>query len=872
MPSQPAGTIRMIALGTFKDQVFSPDGTILYASHGGAVTAYNVATGAVVGNWTLGTTLGGIDISTDGHTLVATDLHAGPSNTVGGTTTTDYYVYKLDTGTGTETTFTTHVTGYTTGYYDVAMLSNGQALLSQTTDWMPLTTLDLSSGTFTPGTQTYTQSAVLVASADHSHILVGPEDTSDAPLYIYTAGVGQTAGHSGYADNVEGYNNGVEAISPDGSLVVQRGLNIYDGNLHFITTLSYPEVVNGIAGMAFSPDSHTLYLLDANSRSVVELETTHWTVTGQFSVEADAGTPYGNFGNNLLLSPDGHTLSVVGSAGIELINLSTVVPNGGTNGDDSIVGTNNADLLSGFGGNDTIDGSAGADTMYGGAGNDVFMVNDYGDEIVEYPQGGTDTVYVSINNYTLAGNVEKLILGAGVITATGNGGDELIQGNALDNILRANSYGTGSATILGADGNDAITGGQGGDSLDGGNGNDMLYGDIGSDTLTGGAGTDTFGGNLSQLSGDTITDLGVGDRVQIFSTDYASFTYNHIGSILKLGTSPVAIGNGPERLVVAQDSSPGVSGVDLVAANRMSGITDFDGDGHSDILWRNINGSVSTWAVTGNAAGNHLQASVFNGAAPTSWQIVETGDFNGDAVSDILWRNTNGQVAIWHGKGDGSFSADYLHDVVGTSWKIAGVGDLNGDGKDDLLWRNDNGALSSWVSNGSGFDEAAYTRAPVDPSWKVEGLADFNGDGKADILWRSDTGAISTWSSTGAGFNELAYYDGSVGTDWHIAALADFNGDGQADILWRHANGAISIWTSNGTGFTQAAYNDNSVGNSWHIAMVGDFNDDGKADILWRNDNGSVSTWESNGHGFNQAVANGWAPGDWSIVSHQIPL
>jgi hypothetical protein len=32
---------------------------------------------------------------------------------------------------------------------------------------------------------------------------------------------------------------------------------------------------------------------------------------------------------------------------------------------------------------------------------------------------------------------------------------------------------------------------------------------------------------------------------------------------------------------------------------------------------------------------------------PTAWTIVETGDFDGDGKSDILWHDTSGNVAIW---------------------------------------------------------------------------------------------------------------------------------------------------------------------------------------------------------------------------------
>ena len=873
MPSQPVGTIRMLATGTFKDAVFSPDGTTLYASHGGTITAYNVASGAVIGNWTLGTTLGGIDISTDGHTLVATEQQVGP--TTGNST--DIYVYKLDTTNGTVTTFTGHGGGGFAQYWDASMLSNGQALLTQHywgSGWLPLTTLDLTTGTFTTSSQSYSQDGVLVGSADRSHILFGPENISDAPMFIYTTGSGVTASHQGYADNVQGYNYGVQAISPDGNLVAQGvGLNIYDGSLHYLTSLTklYPQLGYNVTGMAFSPKGDTLYLLDSSSKFVTELETTNWNVIGQFSVETDIGPSGGSYGNVLQVSKDGHYLSVIATAGIEMIDLTKVVPQGGTNGNDTITGTTYNDVLSGFGGDDSINGGAGIDTMYGGTGNDIYVVDNISDQIIEYDQQGTDTIFSSVS-YTLPQFVEKLILTGDAVAGYGNSIGGTILGTDRANVLTAgySFFTSGGMTLLGAGGDDTITGGSGDDSIRGGLGNDMIISGAGNDTLTGGDGADTFGGTLADLSGDTITDLRAGDRIAISGVDYATFTYERGENFLKFGTSPVWIGATPVRFVVTQDKS--IAGVDLVVAEPVRGLTDFNGDGHSDILWRNANGAVSTWQASGTPVGSQLQGGVFNGYADPSWKIVETGDFNGDLVSDILWRNQNGEVAIWHGNGNGGFASDYGHPIVGTQWKIAAVGDLNGDGKDDLLWRHDGGAVSAWYSTGSGFAEAAYNHAPVGTSWKIDGLADFNGDGRADILWRNDDGNLSIWTNTANGFAEASYANSSVGRDWHIAGLADFNGDGKDDILWRHDNGSISIWRSNGNGFDQAVYNNSSVGNDWHIVMVGDFNNDGKADLLWKNDGGAVSTWESTGSGFNVAVANGFVGSGWNVIGHEFVL
>ena len=40
------------------------------------------------------------------------------------------------------------------------------------------------------------------------------------------------------------------------------------------------------------------------------------------------------------------------------------------------------------------------------------------------------------------------------------------------------------------------------------------------------------------------------------------------------------------------------------------------------------------------------------GANPgPSWKAIGTGDFNGDGHSDILWQNTSGQAAIWEMNG-----------------------------------------------------------------------------------------------------------------------------------------------------------------------------------------------------------------------------
>jgi hypothetical protein len=61
------------------------------------------------------------------------------------------------------------------------------------------------------------------------------------------------------------------------------------------------------------------------------------------------------------------------------------------------------------------------------------------------------------------------------------------------------------------------------------------------------------------------------------------------------------------------------------------------------------------------------------GFIPTSWNVALTGDFNGDGKSDILWRNTNGDTSIWCMNGTTVFSTPDMG-AVPTRWLIQAAG------------------------------------------------------------------------------------------------------------------------------------------------------------------------------------------------------
>jgi hypothetical protein len=279
---------------------------------------------------------------------------------------------------------------------------------------------------------------------------------------------------------------------------------------------------------------------------------------------------------------------------------------------------------------------------------------------------------------------------------------------------------------------------------------------------------------------------------------------------------------------------------------------DFNGDGESDVLWRNTSGDAAIWNSNGSGgfSGQDL------GVIDNSWQVAGVGDFNSDDKADILWRNTSGEAAIWNSNGSGGFTGQDLG-TIDLSWKVAGVGDFNGNGEVGILWRNTSGEAAIWNPNGSG-GFTGQDLGTVDDSWQVDGVGDFNGDGDADILWSNRNGDAAIWNSNGSGGFTVKDL-GTAGSGWQAAGVGDFNGDGDADILWRDANGDTAIWNSDGSGGFTGQYL-GVLSASYQVAAIGDFNGDGKSDIFWRNQNGDALLWNSNSSG-------SFTPQDLGIVS-----
>jgi hypothetical protein len=241
--------------------------------------------------------------------------------------------------------------------------------------------------------------------------------------------------------------------------------------------------------------------------------------------------------------------------------------------------------------------------------------------------------------------------------------------------------------------------------------------------------------------------------------------------------------------------------------------TDFNQDGYEDILWRyyGSGGKNALWYMKGATKIGYADVPA---VTDLNWQIVGTGDFNGDGWPDILWRyyGSGGKNAVWYMKGATKIGYADVPAVTDLNWQIVGTGDFNGDGWPDVLWRyNGSGGKNAvWYMKGATYIGSAYLTAVTDLNWQIVGTGDFNGDGWPDILWRynGSGGKNAVWYMKGATYIGSAFLPAVTDLNWQIVGTGDFNGDGWPDILWRYngSGGKNALWYMKGATYIGSAF------------------------------------------------------------------
>ncbi|HEY0544521.1 MAG TPA: FG-GAP-like repeat-containing protein [Pyrinomonadaceae bacterium] len=321
-----------------------------------------------------------------------------------------------------------------------------------------------------------------------------------------------------------------------------------------------------------------------------------------------------------------------------------------------------------------------------------------------------------------------------------------------------------------------------------------------------------------------------------FSHQYAVARYRQDGSpdtgFSSDGYLDIDVGSGPDSaMTVAADSQgriviagttglgqipnpliPGVFSaarlVPSVVPVAVSGRTDFDGDGRTDLsVFRPSDGY---WYIT-QSSNQAFRAQQFGVGSD---QIVP-GDYDGDGKTDFaIWRPS---TATWYTSLNPA--TNYGAVQFGASGDVPSPGDYDGDGKSDIaVYRPSESTFYLLYSSNGSFHFQFWGESGDLP---VPG--DYDGDSKTDF-------AIFRPSSSA--FYVLRSIDGAVrGQQWGASGdkivAGDYDGDGKTDFaVYRPSTSGWYYLQSSDNSFRGVAW-----GASGDVPAAGDYDSDGKWDV-----------------------------------------
>jgi CHRD domain len=261
---------------------------------------------------------------------------------------------------------------------------------------------------------------------------------------------------------------------------------------------------------------------------------------------------------------------------------------------------------------------------------------------------------------------------------------------------------------------------------------------------------------------------------------------------------------------------------------------------------------------------NSLQVTAHElGAVGTEWSFLDTGDFNGNGISDMLsQRDTDGMLLI-HTINANQVVGSSLLGQIGNEWDFLDGGDFDHNNTGDLLWQRDDGTLLVHNITNSQVSGSA-TLGQIGNEWNFLASADFNNDGTSDLLWQRTDGTLLTHNITNSQVSGSATL-GKIGIEWHFAGTGDFNGDDASDLLWQRDDGTLLVHNINNNQVTNAQVVETLAADTQR-AGIDDYTGDGTDDLVVRHDDGTFELHQIQANTVTQTVNLGQVGNEWHII------
>jgi len=230
-------------------------------------------------------------------------------------------------------------------------------------------------------------------------------------------------------------------------------------------------------------------------------------------------------------------------------------------------------------------------------------------------------------------------------------------------------------------------------------------------------------------------------------------------------------------------------------------VAKFGDSGEPDLIYQNTTtNEVTVYYYSLGGAIFQGWACLSCGIDTTGWQLVGTGDFDGNGTPDLVYQNTQtGQVNVDYYSGATFIGYACLSCGINTTgWHVAAVADFNGDGVPDLVYQN---TQTSQVNvdyyggtGGSAFTGWACLSCGINVAgWKVKAAADFDGNGVPDLVYQNQsTNQVNVDYYQGIGgatFKGWACLSCGINvTGWTLVGANDFDGNGVPDLVYQNTS------------------------------------------------------------------------------------
>ena len=303
------------------------------------------------------------------------------------------------------------------------------------------------------------------------------------------------------------------------------------------------------------------------------------------------------------------------------------------------------------------------------------------------------------------------------------------------------------------------------------------------------------------------------------------------GAFLDVNQQILISANGRQQerqLFKLETSGAAMSLAQPAKANTNLTTNDFDGDGISDVGFRETVSGAWNIVLSGNSQHRGIRFGLHEKDIPVP------ADYDGDGITDIAFRRPSNQTWYVLNSSGSNYNSDNEDGIQRTVMGMAEddipiPADYDGDGIDDMAVRRP--SWQAYIIRHSSTGQTVQVKFGLSNT-DIPVTGDFDGDGKADVAFlRTGNKTWYVQNSSGSNYNS----DNNdniqrIGLGWRLGDVptpADFDGDGITDIaIWRASQSRFVVRYSTTGDVALIDFNNASEA----IPVVGDYNGDGLAD------------------------------------------